>query len=178
MGFKRPGVRVSPLRPSKRKASCLPFCIKGGNLLLKKIIMFFARSQERRHFLRFCCVGTSSFCAEYIIFTILNTVIGNKLYSLGGIQITGLLIANSVSYMIAFWYCFTLNRKWTFRSSGSVVRQLRLYAVLFTVNLIISNVLIHFLGWLGITPQIGKIIVALIIAMWNFFAYRIIFSLE
>lgn len=146
--------------------------------MLKKIIMFFAKKEDRRQFLRFCCVGTSSFCAEYIIFTILNVTIGRESYRFLGLNITGLLVANSISYFIAFWYCFLMNRTWTFRSSGNAGRQLRAYALLFLINLIISNALIHFLEYIGIPSQIGKILVALAIAMWNYFAYRFIFRME
>ena len=46
------------------------------------------------------------------------------------------------------------------------------------INLVISNSLIHLLEFLGVAPQIGKIFVAMAIALWNFFAYRFIFSLE
>ena len=146
--------------------------------MLKKIILFFAEKEDRRRFLRFCCVGTSSFCGEYLIFTILNLTVGDDTFRFLGLNITGLLIANSVSYFIAFWYCFLLNRIWTFRASGSVLRQLKAYALLFLINLVISNSLIHLLEFLGVAPQIGKIFVAMAIALWNFFAYRFIFSLE
>ncbi|MBQ7718183.1 MAG: GtrA family protein [Clostridia bacterium] len=146
--------------------------------MLKKIITFFAQKEERRQFLRFCCVGSSSFCFEYIIFTVLNLTVGQANYNLLGLTITGLFVAHSVSYFIAFWYCFWMNRTWTFRSSGRAGHQLKAYALLFLVNLIISNALIHLLGHIGVVPQIGKILVAMIISIWNFFAYRFIFSLE
>lgn len=146
--------------------------------MLKKIISFIAQKEDRRRFLRFCCVGASSFCGEYLIFTVLNLTLGGRVYPFCGVNITGLFIANSVSYFIAFWYCFLLNRTWTFRAGGNALRQLRLYALLFLMNLVISNTLIHLLEFAGVTPQIGKIFVAAAIALWNFFAYRFIFSLE
>ena len=147
--------------------------------MTRKIISFFSRKDVQRHLIRYVCVGGSSFCGEYLIFTLLNLSVGSRIFYPLGITVTGLFIANTVSYFIAFWYCFFLNRIWTFRSSGNVFKQLGLYILLFVVNMILSNILIHFMSFrLGIAAQIGKILATFIVSLWNFFAYRFIFSLE
>ena len=126
-------------------------------------------------FYRFATVGCSCFLIEYIIFTLLNILIGEKFYKVSELTITGIFIANSLSYIVSSLLSFTFNRLWTFKSKGSAKRQLSKFAFLFVFNLIVSNYLIHFLkDYTPLQPQAGKLVSSLIISVWNYFINKYI----
>lgn len=126
-------------------------------------------------FYRFATVGCSCFLIEYVIFTLLNILIGDKYYTLSTLTVTGIFIANSFSYIVSSLLSFTFNRIWTFKSKGKTSLQLNKFAFLFAFNLVISNCLIHLLkDHTPLQPQAGKLVSSLSISVWNYFINKYI----
>lgn len=135
--------------------------------------------------IKYLLVGFSSAFLDlflYYIFNIksVNEICFNIIFSIYSkfpfihfIKISPLIIANSMAYIIVFFYNFTMQKCWAFKSSGKIKKQLPLYALLFTINLLLSNKLIViFVENLNIHYMLSKIIVIGIIVSWNFVLYK------
>lgn len=113
-------------------------------------------------FLRYLVIGFSTFFLEYGIFRALLDLL--HVYY---------LFANTAAYFISFWFNFMLNRYWSFKSTSDIKRQLMQYLVLFGINLAATNGLMFVMtGFLGIIPEISKILVMGAIVCWNFIIYK------
>lgn len=148
--------------------------------MLNKLKAFFNDKEQLMQFIKYIFVGSSSFCGEYLIFNLIYNISKNNTYKVGSFTLTGALLANSISIFIAFWYCFILNRIWSFKSKGNIGRQLAYYSVLFIFNLFISNTVIHQLEiWFMISPRISKLFaMGGLIVCWNFLIYKFIIYKE
>jgi putative flippase GtrA len=113
-------------------------------------------------FKRYVITGLASFTLEYLLFFILYRRVGLWYIS-----------ANAVVYVTIFWFNFLMNRYWSFKSGGSLRRQLMLYCILFVFNLGAITVLMYLLSDVaGITPMISKIAVMGAVVLWNFVLYK------
>lgn len=113
-------------------------------------------------FLRYLVIGFSTFFLEYGIFLALHDAL--HVYY---------LIANTTAYFISFWFNFLLNRCWSFKSTGNLKRQLMQYLVLFSLNLVATNALMFVLtDYVGLIPEISKVLVMGAIVCWNFIIYK------
>lgn len=113
-------------------------------------------------FQRYLVIGFSTFFIEYGIFLALHDAL--RVYY---------LYANTAAYFISFWFNFLLNRYWSFKSTGNIKRQLMQYLVLFGINLAATNVLMFVMSdFIGIAPEISKILVMGAIVCWNFIIYK------
>jgi len=140
--------------------------------MIKKLSALFSGHTS---FYRFAAVGSSCFIIEYLLFTFLHILVGDNDYRLLYLNVTGIFIANTISYMTGAFLSFHFNRKWTFRSDGNKTYQLGKFMLLFFVNIFVSNWLIHFLDDnIRLNPQIGKLISSLIICIWNYFVNKFI----
>lgn len=145
--------------------------------MFKKLIGFIlaqaADREKRRQFTRYVIVGGSSFIFEYTLFTLIYHFYKDRGVQVLGFNVTGEIFANSVSIFIAFWFCFILNRIWSFQSKGNILRQFLYYLGLFAFNMLATNFLIHaMLVYLGISPRISKVLVMGAVVLWNFVIYR------
>ena len=121
--------------------------------------------EQRNQFIRYVCVGGSSFLMELALFWVLSRVFERHSY--------GVVIANALAITFAFWFCFLLNRIWSFKSNARVGKQLLYYALLFAFNLAFSSTVIWvFDEFFGINPMIIKVLVMGCIVLWNFVLYR------
>jgi len=83
------------------------------------------------------------------------------------------IFSNTIAYVSGFWLSFLLNRFWSFKSKGNILRQLALYGILFVFNLILTNLLLFFLTSIaGIQYMISKILVMGVAVLWNFIIYK------
>lgn len=114
-----------------------------------------------RDLLRYSLVGTSSAAIEILLFVFF--------YQLVGIQV---VISNICALALAAIYNFTMNRKWTFKSSKRLLRSLVLYVILVAWNQLFSSwVIVYFMN-LGLNALLAKILTMLCIVSWNFVLYR------
>ena len=138
---------------------------------------------------RYIIVGFSSFAFEYCLFALFYKIIFNFYYKEGFTfaQNTALklinidlkldtfryIIANTIVYILVFWFNFLLNRFWSFEAKGNLKRQLLLYGILFIFNLIVINFLMYlFSDIFGITPLISKVFTMGFVVCWNFVIYK------
>lgn len=83
------------------------------------------------------------------------------------------IISNSIAYASGFAVSFLLNRYWSFQSRENIVKQFLQYAALFSLNLILNNVLMYlFTNTAGIPYTISKLIVMSMVVVWNFIIYK------
>lgn len=116
------------------------------------------------HLQRFIVVGLTAFAVEYNIFSLLFGIFGLPV-----------VIAHSISFGCGLIISFSLNRTWTFKQIEFLrrgVSQFTLYCVLALFNLVMSNILLHVLEELSLHPYLGKLVVMLLVATWNFILYK------
>lgn len=122
----------------------------------------FLTDKALAQFKKYIVTGCTSFCLEYTIFYILYRYLG-----------MWYILANTITYMVIFWFNFLANRLWSFQSKDNLKRQLTLYGILFAFNLAATNGLMYFLSdMVGVTPLISKILVMGAVVSWNFILYK------
>ena len=136
---------------------------------LKKILFKLLNSK----FFKYLFVGGFSLVIDmFLLFTITE---------LFGISY---LISASISYLIAFVVCFILNFTYTFKvkikklknrtlMTNSVILSLTKYSGLTMFNYFVTMVVLFFLTeYFSIHYLISKMLVIIMIIMWNFFLYK------
>lgn len=115
-----------------------------------------------KQFKRYVICGFSSFALEYALFTLLLQIM--KLWY---------IVANSIAYVIIFWFNFLLNRYWSFESKADLKKQLVMYSFLFLFNIAAQNTLMYVLSDMAqISPQISKVLIMGAVVSWNFIIYK------
>ncbi len=116
-----------------------------------------------QRFLHYLFAGITAFIVEYGTFYVMISLKWP------------LIIANSLSFLLALGTSFILNRKWTFGhkaySKGSSF-QLGSYVTLAGINLLLTNLLVGLFVHMGIVPMIGKLMAMIITSLWNFFIFK------
>jgi putative flippase GtrA len=119
---------------------------------------------------KFIVSGGSAALVEYLSFVMLIVSVDQSF----------ILLIQAISFVAGFVVSFTLNKLWVFSNvhSGKTYHELGKYAVLAMVNLAISG---FFLWLLVETLQqnvyISKLLVMVMIAVWNYFIFqKIIFK--
>lgn len=113
--------------------------------------------------IKFLISGGSAAAVEYVVFICLHALLNGKL----------LIVCQSFSFLCGFVVSFTLNRKWVFRSNGNSKQELIRYAILASINLILSNVMIWLLvDVIQIVFWLSKFIVMAAISTWNYVIYQ------
>lgn len=113
-------------------------------------------------FIKYCISGLAVAAIEYIAFFVLYKQIG--LWH---------ITSNSLAMAIGFLVSFLLNRYWSFKSKANIFRQIAVYGMMFVINLLISNVFMFiFSDNLGVAPPLSKLLVMMMIGMWNFIIYK------
>ena len=138
-----------------------------GNTLiarLKKHRFFSGLLDERTfgQFKRYVATGLLSFTIEYLLFFVLLTQLG-----------LWYMLANTMVYVVVFWFNFFMNRLWSFKSKANLPKQIGLYGGLFVFNLAAINLLMYlFCDIAGIAPLISKVMVMGAVVSWNFILYK------
>lgn len=110
--------------------------------------------------IRYLTVGITAFLLDFAVFNIGVCVIKNEEF------------ANTLAMLIGFVYSFILNRRWTFKSKRTPLKQFLLSGVLLFVNIIISNFAIKYaVVILNMEEYLIKLFVQVIIVVWNYIIY-------
>lgn len=90
------------------------------------------------------------------------------------------LASATFSFILAAVVNYTLNRIWTFRSSGKRRRQLPVFFIIAMLGLILNNNIMYFsVEHLGLHYLLAKVVAAAIVTFWNFFGNKYItFKIE
>lgn len=128
-----------------------------------KFLSEFLTYKSLLQFAKYLIVGFTAFAVEYISFRLIY-------YYTGKVHLN---LSNSISMGIGFIISFILNRNWSFKSNDSFSKQFIMMALLFFINLSLSNIIISFLtGSVSIPASISKLIVMVLIVLWNFAIYK------
>lgn len=124
-------------------------------------------------FIRYILIGGSSVIVDFAVFEVLLLLLGkDNTITLFSAVIEPEKIANTIAVITGFIYSFILNRTWAFKSKDNILRQLILMIILLIINTLISNEAISFMGRsIGIPFVIGKPVMQVLVAVWNYFIY-------
>lgn len=109
--------------------------------------------------IKFILTGGVAFGVEYASFIFLVYLVDSNL-----------VVSNIVSFSLGLVTSFLLNKNWVFNNKEKSKRQPILYLALALFNLAISTLIIGTVGKI-IEPAIIKIIMVIIIAIWNYFIF-------
>jgi len=127
-----------------------------------RIVAFFFH--DPRLFLRYIAVGGASAVIEYAVF--------NVLYSGAGLAT---LSANSLAIVIAVVFHFNMQKRWTFRDSQSLRRQLPRYLLMIGVAAVLNNLLVYlFIDVMLMPPALAKLLQIGLLFGLQFTASRLI----
>ena len=116
---------------------------------------------------RYVITGGSAFFVEYSCFALLLTTTHM------------LLVANSISFIIGALFGFLMHKFWSFSGDHKLKtrHQLGAFIAVAVFNFFIVNLLIAILvNYVHINAYIAKILVILLITLWNFIIFnRVIF---
>ena len=119
--------------------------------------------------IRYLVTGFTAFGIEYAMYVFLLKVIGLHY-----------ILASVIVYALVFWFSFIVNRIWSFKSKGNIGKQLLQYGLLFSFNLVVSNIFIMKLltDIIGLDPLISPFIKMAFVVSWNFLIYKYIIYKE
>ena len=124
----------------------MPANIRDFNRLMFRVAAFFLR--DPCLFFRYIAVGGASAILEYAVF--------NALYSGVGLAT---LRANSIAIVIAVVFHFNMQKRWTFRDSQSLRRQLPRYLMMIGVAAVLNNLLVYlFIEVMLLPPALAKLL--------------------
>lgn len=128
------------------------------------------RKKSFTQILKYSAAGGLAFFVEYLLFIVILSNSPTSDISLG--------MAQTISFCGGLLTSFTGNRLFTFKSgearythtrTGQAVR----YLLLAITNLLISNTVLHVLVFLlGVDPNIAKVVVMTLVALWNFILFK------
>lgn len=91
-----------------------------------------------------------------------------------------LVLATTIGYFSGFIISFFANRYWVFGKSGAIrkpIKQILEYTLLVIFNYFFTIVAIEQLNKAGIKPSISKIMIMVVIVIWNYLIFqKFIFS--
>jgi len=112
--------------------------------------------------LKFLISGITAATVEYSIFL-----------ALLGFANATLITAQTLSFTVGFIISFLLNKKWVFKSKGSIFVELPKYLILALINILLSNVAMWLLvDMLHIKNWLAKALVMAAVASWNYFIFQ------
>ena len=119
--------------------------------------------------IRYLVTGFTAFGIEYAMYVFLLKGIGLHY-----------ILASVIVYALVFWFYFIVNRIWSFKSKGNISKQLLQYGLLFSFNLVVSNIFIMKLltDIIGLDPLISPFIKMAFVVSWNFLIYKYIIYKE
>lgn len=83
------------------------------------------------------------------------------------------LISNALACGIEFCLNFTLNRIYSFKSKGPILKELMKYGILFVTNLFVISGIMYLLSDIfALSPYISKFLAGLVTVSWNFWFYK------
>ena len=111
-----------------------------------------------KQFSKYSLVGVINTITDFLIFTILISLIGINVY-----------IANTLAFIAAVTQSYILNHRWTFRQkthNHTVLRYLKFVAIN-AGGVVISTIVLFFTAEF-MHPLIGKLCAAVLVVIWGF----------
>jgi putative flippase GtrA len=140
----------------------MPAGIRALDRLILRVIAFFFR--DPRLFFRYIAVGGATAVLEYTVFNILYSGVG-----------LATLIANSIAIVIAVIFHFNLQKRWTFRDSQSLRRQLPRYLMMVGVAAVLNNLLVYLFVEVMLLPAaLAKLLQIGLLFGWTFTVSRLL----
>ena len=115
---------------------------------------------------KYLYVGAGAFAMEYGSFYLMYEVLHIPL-----------IIANSGSFGLGLLTSFLLNRFWTFSTkeySKKAAHQFGFYVTLALINLVLTNLIVEWLGHMGFNPKYGKLVAMIVTSLWNYMLFKVI----
>ena len=111
---------------------------------------------------RYLITGFSSAAIEFSLLFLCRDVLSFSI-----------VVSNSIALSIVFWFNYLMNRKWSFKSTTSLKKQLPMYLVLFIFNLVASDFIMYLLtSRLSLHYMFAKVFAIGAVVTWNFFLYK------
>ena len=133
----------------------------------------FFHGYVRVQFIKYFLTGISSFVLEISLLYACTEWVNIKYIIVHGFKIQWYLIANSIAYVVVFWFNFLLNKFWSFNVRKNFGRQLTLYFILFVFNFGFNWVMMYVLTEkLHCYYLVSKVFVVGMIIAWNFILYK------
>ncbi len=126
---------------------------------------FFLR--DRQLFLKYIAVGGASATIDFSMFTLFYVMLEWPL-----------LVANSCALVITLFFHFNMQKRWTFRDSQSMRRQLPRYLLMVSIAAVMNNALMYlFVAVLGIAALLAKVMqIGLVFGFTFSFSRLVVFS--
>lgn len=125
-----------------------------------------ARYIKEGNVVQYMVSGIIVFGADYLAFFI-------------GYQVAGLelALATAIAYVVGFSTNFVLLRYWAFARQAQrdyFVTGTFKYGVWLAINYVITYLMLKYLQeWAGLTPFLGKFVVAFFMTFWNYAGYKL-----
>ncbi len=140
----------------------MPADVRILNRLILRVIAFFLR--DPRLFFKYIAVGGASAVLEYVLFNVLYSGVG-----------LATLVANSIAIVITVIFHFNMQKRWTFRDSQSLRRQLPRYLMMIGVAAVLDNLLVYlFIDVMLLPPALAKLLQIGLVFGWTFTVSRLI----
>jgi putative flippase GtrA len=135
--------------------------------LIKKIL----GENSVEQFTKYLIVGFSSFIIDVSLLFVFKKII-NWLNPTSDNHFI-IILANTLSVTIVFWFNFLMNRNWTFKSNSGLLKQILLYTPLFVFNIFAQDSIIYFLiNKIELSLLFSKVIAVGVVLCWNLFIYK------
>ena len=140
----------------------MPADMRVLNRVILRVIAFFLR--DPRLFFKYIAVGGASAVLEYALFNVLYSGVG-----------LATLVANSIAIVITVIFHFNMQKRWTFRDSQSLRRQLPRYLMMIGVAAVLDNLLVYlFVEVMLLPPALAKLLQIGLLFGWTFTVSRLI----
>ena len=121
--------------------------------------------------IRYLISGVTCNLLEFSFFNLLNLIFFVNIMPTNN----NLVISNILSCIFGFIISYISHRVFVFRSKQDIKKEIFRYAILFTINVFLSTLLlVFFTDTLGIPSYISKFLSMGITAVWNFISYKLI----
>jgi len=112
--------------------------------------------------MKYSSVGISAAIIDFSVLYILTEYF--KLYY---------LLSATISFILAAFFNYNLNRRWTFRSSGNQNKQLPVFFIIAILGILLNNHIMYIgVEKFGLWYIYAKIISTTIVTFWNFFGNK------
>lgn len=127
-----------------------------------KILARFLTPELIGQAIRYLVTGFSSAAIEFSLLFFCRNILSFSI-----------VVSNSIALTIVFWFNYLMNRKWSFKSTTSLKKQLPMYLVLFIFNLGASDFIMYLLtSRLSMYYLLAKVFAIAAVMTWNFFLYK------
>ena len=129
------------------------------------------RRRGLREFVKFAMVGASGVVVNLAVFN-LTLLLGERLQ--GHPSLWAKYVANALGFLVSVLSNYALNRRWTFRSTGAVRRELPKFftvsVLAYATNLVVFSICLR---RLHVAPNVSQIVAIASVTPINFIANKL-----